>query len=81
MTNIKDEKAFVIASGSLSQQLDPIIHNLPQVDAISIFCGKKSRYEQWAKEWIKIKCIHTDIKLICQAVQPRFHRCGLCSSE
>jgi tetratricopeptide (TPR) repeat protein len=76
MANIKHEKAFVIASGSLGQQLVPNIHDLLQVDAIYIFCANKSRHEQWTKEWIKIKGIHTDIKSICQALQQAAKQCN-----
>ena len=76
LNEIQDEKAFVIASGALGQHLVPDIHALPQLDAIYIFCGNKSRHEQWTKEWIKIKGIHTDIKPICQALQQAAKQCN-----
>jgi Tfp pilus assembly protein PilF len=76
ITGIEDEKAFVITSASLGQDLVPNIHDLPQVDAIYIFCGNKSSHEQWTKEWIKIKGIHTDITPICQALQQAAKRCN-----
>jgi tetratricopeptide (TPR) repeat protein len=69
LNGLQDEKVFVIASGALGQHLVPDIHDLPQVDGIHIFCGNPSRHEQWTKEWMKIKGIHTDIKPICQALQ------------
>jgi tetratricopeptide (TPR) repeat protein len=75
LNGIHDEKAFVIASGALGQHLVSDIHELPQLDAIYIFCGNKSRHEQWTKEWIKIKGIHTDIKPICQALQQAAKQC------
>ena len=71
-----DEKAFVIVSGSLGQHLVPNIHDMPQLDAIYIFCGNKSRHEQWTKEWIKIKGVHTDIKPICEALQQAAKQCN-----
>ena len=73
---IHNEKAFVIASGALGQHLVPDIHAMPQVDTIYIFCGNKSRHEGWAKEWVKIKGVHTGIKPICEALQMATKQCN-----
>jgi tetratricopeptide (TPR) repeat protein len=72
---VKDEKAFVIVSGSLGEDLVPIIHGLPQLDAIYIFCGNKSRHEIWTQKWKKIKGVYNDIKPICQALQQAAKQC------
>jgi hypothetical protein len=69
LNTIDQERVFVITSGSLGQQLVPDIHAIPQLDAIYIFCGNKSRHEQWTKKWSKIKGIHTVMKPICEALQ------------
>jgi hypothetical protein len=37
LSQINDEKAFMIVSGALGQQIVPIIHDLPQLNAIYIF--------------------------------------------
>ncbi|CAF0948581.1 unnamed protein product [Adineta ricciae] len=71
LNSIGDEKAFVITSGSLGQHLVPEIHDIPQVNAIYIFCGNKSRHETWTKNWSKVKGIHTNIKEICEALTTR----------
>ena len=76
LNETKNEKAFIIVSGSLGQHLVPDIHALPQLDAIYIFCGYKSRHEQWTKKWAKIKGVHTDIKLICEALQVAAKQCN-----
>jgi tetratricopeptide (TPR) repeat protein len=76
LNTVNVEKVFVITSGHLGQHLVPDIHALPQLDAIYIFCGNKPRHEQWAKQWIKIKGIHTDIKPICQALQQAAKQCN-----
>jgi tetratricopeptide (TPR) repeat protein len=76
LNGLQDEKAFVIASGALGQHLVPNIHALPQLDAIYIFCGNKSRHENWVKDWNKIKGVHTDIKPICQALQQATKQCN-----
>jgi tetratricopeptide (TPR) repeat protein len=76
LNDTQNEKAFIIVSGSLGQHLVPDIHALPQLDAIYIFCGDKSRHEPWAKKWTKIKGVYTDIKLICEALQGAAKQCN-----
>ena len=74
--DLDNEKAFLISSGSLGQHLVPVIHDMSQIDVIYIFCGNKERNEEWAKNWAKIKGIHTDIKPICQALQLAVDQCN-----
>jgi tetratricopeptide (TPR) repeat protein len=69
LNTMDDKKAFVIISGPLARQLVPNIHSMPQLDAIYIFCENKFQLEQWAKEWTKVKGVHTDLMLICQSLQ------------
>ncbi|CAF0766880.1 unnamed protein product [Adineta steineri] len=69
------ERAFVITSGSLGQHLVPEIHDMPHLDAIYIFCGDKSRHQEWTQNWTKIKGVHTNIKEICQALQLAVKQC------
>ena len=76
LNDIDKEKAFIIVSGSLGQHLVPNIHAMPHVDAIYIFCGNKSRHEEWTKKWAKVKGIHTDIKPICEALQLAAKQCN-----
>ncbi|CAF1089510.1 unnamed protein product [Adineta steineri] len=75
LNKVDKEQAFVITSGSLGQHLVPEIHGMPQLDAIYIFCGDKSRHEGWTQNWTKIKGVHTNIKEICQALQLAVKQC------
>ncbi|CAF1464149.1 unnamed protein product [Adineta steineri] len=75
LNKVDKQQAFVIASGSLGQHLVPKIHDMPQLDAVYIFCGDKSRHEAWTKNWTKIKGVHTNIKEICQALQLAVKQC------
>ncbi|CAF1406183.1 unnamed protein product [Adineta steineri] len=75
LNNVDKEQAFVITSGSLGQHLVPRIHGIPQLDAIYIFCGNKSRHEKWTQNWTKIKGVHTNITDICQALQVAVKQC------
>jgi hypothetical protein len=76
LNTINNEKAFIIVSGGLGQHLVPRIHDMPQVDAIYIFCNNKSRHEEWTKKWAKIKGVYTEIKSICQALQLAAKQCN-----
>ncbi|CAF1469701.1 unnamed protein product [Adineta steineri] len=69
LNKVDKERAFVIASCSLGQQLVPEIHGMSQLEAIYIFCGDKSEHQKWTQNWAKIKGIHTNMKDICQALQ------------
>ena len=76
LDGIQLEKVFLIASGSLGRDLVPRIHPMTQVDAIYIFCGDKSRHEEWVKKWPKVKGVHTQITPICQALELAVKQCN-----
>jgi len=75
LTNIKDEMVFLIVTGYIGQHVVPIIHSMTQLDSIYIFCGNASRHEQWAKQWLKIKGIFTEMSSICNALKPAAQQC------
>ncbi|CAF4191553.1 unnamed protein product [Adineta steineri] len=75
LNKVDKQQTFVITSGSLGQHLIPEIHGIPQLDAIYIFCGNKSRHQGWTQNWTKIKGVHTNIKEICQALQLAVKQC------
>ncbi|CAF1457188.1 unnamed protein product [Adineta steineri] len=66
---LNDEKVFVITSGSLGQYLVPEIHDMPNLDAIYIFCDNISDHQQWTKDRKKIKGVHNNMKDICDALK------------
>ena len=68
ITDIK-ETAFMVISGELSQRIIPIVQDIPQVSCIYIFCENNLHYETWAKKWIKVKGVFTDIISICEALK------------
>jgi tetratricopeptide (TPR) repeat protein len=75
ITEIKEEKAFMIVSGALGQTTVPLAHNMPQLTAIYILCGNRARHEQWAKHWPKVKGVYTDIIPICEALKQAAQDC------
>ncbi|CAF4003174.1 unnamed protein product, partial [Adineta steineri] len=69
LDKFKDEKAFVITSGSLGEHLVPEIHDMPKLDAIYIFYNNTSSDQLWTRDWNKIKGVHNNIKDICEALK------------
>ncbi|UJR19553.1 hypothetical protein I4U23_022683 [Adineta vaga] len=73
--SIDDNKACIIISGSLGQQLVPNLHDLSQLDTVLIFSGNKQDDEQWSKGLSKVKGIFTDVTSICEAIKQTVHQC------
>ncbi len=67
ITDIEDEKIFMICSGELGKTKASVVYDIAKINCIYIFCKHKERHEQWAKEWSKIKGVYTDITPICEA--------------
>jgi len=75
LQEIKDDKVCMIISGSLGKHIVPRVHDMFQLDSIFIFCRNKQYYEQWARDWPKIKGVYTDIKLIRDALKQSAKDC------
>ena len=75
LKSIKDEKACMIISGSLGEDVVPVIHTMPQVDSIFIFCRNKEYHQAWANRWSKIKGVFTEITPICDALKQAARQC------
>jgi hypothetical protein len=75
LTDIKDEKVFMIVSGALGQYIIPEIQACPQLDSVYVFCDKQSVHEQWAKKIAKVKGVYTKIESICGALQINREHC------
>ena len=85
LTDVNYMKIFLIIAGTLGRQILPLIHEIPQLVGVYLFGSKTSSYEQWAKTWVKVKGIHSEITPICESIQqavkqlnPRFYCYELC---
>ncbi|CAF1022190.1 unnamed protein product [Didymodactylos carnosus] len=67
--NSKTEKIFFIVSGELGEKFVPILHNNQQIQAIYVFCSKKEKHKQWAKQYQKIRAVYDDINKIYDALK------------
>jgi hypothetical protein len=63
---IKNEKIFLIVSGSLCETILEQINDHPQLAIIYLFCEQKSNYEKLIDQYPKIKGIYTEISTICE---------------
>jgi len=65
--NVKDEKVFLIISGSLGWELieRTDTNKLSQLDSIYIFCRDKSKHKVLRKQDHKVRGIFTDIDPLC----------------
>ncbi|CAF2056713.1 unnamed protein product [Rotaria magnacalcarata] len=75
LNQMDDERAFIISSGALGQQLVSDIHHMAQVDAIYIFCGNKTRHAGWTKYWPKIEGVFISITPICESLKKVAREC------
>ena len=75
LQDMDNEKACMIISGALGQNMMPRVHNLSQIDSIFIFCSNKTYHEVWVKDWPKIKGVFTEIKPICDALKQAVQQC------
>ena len=75
LLSIENEKACMIISGSLSEYMVPLVHEISQLDSVFILCNNTKFHEQWTKEWPKIKGVFTEIVPICEALKMAARRC------
>lgn len=76
LEEVNKEKVLVVTSGSVGRELVPQIHAMRQVDEIYIFCRHKSRHKEWARDYPKIKGVHTRIESICKDLQLAVRQCN-----
>ena len=72
LESIQLTKTFVVVSGSLGQHFVSFVHHMPQVAAIYIFCVDRSQHDKWAREWPKVKGIHTQIETLYTVLELAF---------
>ncbi len=75
ISNIKEEKVFMISSEVLGQTTVPLVHDKPQMSRIYIFCDNKDQHEKWTKQWPKIKGVFSDITPIYEALKQAVWEC------
>jgi len=66
--DFKNNRIFLVSSGSLGSRIVPQIHDLPQVYAIYIYCANVKFHGEWAKKYPKVRvvCDNDDLYLLPQ---------------
>lgn len=59
LTEIENEKVFVIVSGALGKYVVPLISEMPQLAVIYVFFQHEAKHRQWTEEWKKVKSVFT----------------------
>jgi tetratricopeptide (TPR) repeat protein len=75
LTEIKQEKVLMIMSSDLGQYLISLIHDVPQLTSVYVFCATEFLHEPWAEKWPKIQGIFRKIELICGSLRQATRRC------
>ncbi|CAF0990058.1 unnamed protein product [Didymodactylos carnosus] len=66
---IKDEKVVFVVSGSLGRKIVRIVHNLPQLSTIYVYCKNKQYNEKWTKKYKKVKSITTQAEELITTIE------------
>ena len=69
ITDVGDEKVFLIISGSLGQKLVPLLENITQINSIYVFSNNRQINEEWASKYQKLKGVFTHIQSICDVLK------------
>ncbi|CAF1072195.1 unnamed protein product [Adineta steineri] len=64
----KNRRVFLVSSGSLGSRIVPLLHELPQLYAIYVYCADVERHSKWAKDFSKVRvvCNNDDKDLLPQ---------------
>ncbi|CAF3301109.1 unnamed protein product [Rotaria sp. Silwood2] len=67
-TKCTNYRVFLITSGVFGRNIVPLIHDLPQVYGIYVYCANVFYHQQWAKLHYKVRvvCNHDDLYLVPQ---------------
>lgn len=69
ITDVKDEKIFLILSGLLAIDILPLIYQAQQLQVIYILSSETNKYKQWAKEYLEECGVYSDIRSICRQLK------------
>ncbi|UJR09932.1 hypothetical protein I4U23_014154 [Adineta vaga] len=81
LSDIQNEKVFLIISGHLGKQIIPLLHQFDQINSIYIYCQNRDTHEKWTKNEKQIKGVFTKTEPIFDAFRRDFRQCedDLCS--
>ena len=69
LTDIKDDKVFLIIIGILEEQVVPLIHDIPQLHSIYFFSDQETTHQPCAPVFNKFKGVFNTIEPICHLLK------------
>lgn len=77
LTDIKNEKAFMIVSGSIDQQFMSLIQDIPQLYAIYVFCAHPRINEWRTEDYRKLKGVFNEIEPLRDLLNQDVHQADI----
>ena len=74
LTDIEDEKVFMVVSDYFGQEILPLIVDIPQLHSIYVLCNHQAEHEQWTHESKKVKGVFTQVEPIYDALKQNVRR-------
>ncbi|CAF5059211.1 unnamed protein product, partial [Rotaria sp. Silwood1] len=53
----KEDRVVLIVSGRLGYEVVPLIHSLPQLSSVYVYCTDREKNKQWADQFSKVKAV------------------------
>ncbi|CAF0845836.1 unnamed protein product [Adineta steineri] len=78
VNKLKNKKVFMIISKDLNAEIVQLIHNIPQIKSIYVFCDNHSDHQLWAEQYKKVKGVFTQIKNIYYSLNNEIRRNDEC---
>lgn len=75
LSTIKNQKVFMVVSGSIGEHILPRIYNMPQLSAVFVYCSNRQKYESLTKYSPKVRGIFTDLSVLCGSVKEMTRQC------
>ncbi|CAF3239464.1 unnamed protein product [Rotaria sp. Silwood2] len=75
LTDVNNEKVFMIVPDTLGQHIILEIQECPQLTSIHVLCDNQSIHNEWVKTIPKIKGVYTQIEPICDALPIDIENC------
>lgn len=75
LTDMENGIALMIITGTLGEEMVPLIHDISQINAMLIFSDNQFIDKQSVKKWSKVRIIHTEITSISEVLNRTIKDC------
>jgi tetratricopeptide (TPR) repeat protein len=75
ITDLKEEKIFLILSETMVQTIVSVVDEIPEVSSIYIFSEGRTQHKEWVEQQRKIRGVFTDISSMCEELKKTIQDC------